>query len=264
MDDVSFGQPPDELPLDLTKPNVARMYDYFLDGKDNFPIDRETAEKVAAALPTVAGVARANRAFLQRAVRYAASQGIDQFLDLGAGLPTRGNVHEIAQQINPKSWVVYVDNDPLVLVHGRALLETDGQTRYVQGDVRYPESVLAEPRVRELINFDRPVAVLFVAILHLVNDAENPARIMRSFADAVAPGSYLIFSHAASEEQRNLRVTDAYQPTASPMLARSREEVSAILEGFELVEPGLTALHEWRPDGGEYVTNAGWAAVARK
>jgi SAM-dependent methyltransferase len=264
MNDRQLGDVTGGLPLDLTKPSVARMYDYFLGGKDNFPVDRETAEQVARALPTVAGVAQANRAFLQRAVRYAAEQGIDQFLDLGAGLPTQGNVHEIAQQVHKEARVVYVDNDPIVLVHGRALLETDDHTRIVQNDVRDPEAVLSDPQVRELIDFDRPVAVLFVAVLHFVTDDEDPAAIVRRFRDALTPGSHLVISHAAVEEKRNLRVGDAYRPTSSRMIARSREEVTALLAGLDPVPPGTVPLHDWRPTGGEYVTHAGWAAVARR
>ena len=173
-------------------------------------------------------------------------------------------MHEIAQQVRKDARVVYVDNDPIVLVHGRALLETDDHTRIVQNDAREPAAVLADPLVRELIDFDRPVAVLFVAVLHFVADNEDPAGIVRTFRDAVVPGSHFVVSHAAVEEKRNLRVGDAYRPATSPLIARSREEVSSFLDGLEVVDPGVVPLHDWHPEGGEYVTNAGWASVARK
>jgi S-adenosyl methyltransferase len=245
-------------------PSVARMYDFFLGGEDHFAVDRLAAEEVSRALPGVAGVARSNREFLRRAVRFAAERGVDQFLDLGAGLPTQGNVHEIARSVHPGARVVYVDHDPVVTSHARALLTGDGNAAVVDADLRDPGAVLSDPRVRELIEFDRPVCVLFVAVLHFLPDEEDPAGVVRRYRDAVPMGSHLVLSHAALEEQRNREVGDAYRSASAPFVARTRAQVTAFLDGLEIVGPGVVRLHEWRPDGGEYATDAGWTAVARK
>ncbi|GAB2807586.1 SAM-dependent methyltransferase [Actinoallomurus bryophytorum] len=245
-------------------PSVARMYDFFLGGKENFAVDRRAAEEVGRALPGVAGVARSNRQFLRRAVRFAAERGVEQFLDLGAGLPTQGNVHEIARSVHPGARVVYVDNDPVVTSHGRALLTGDGDAAVVDADLRDAEAVLSDPRVRELIDFDLPVCVLFVAVLHFMPDEEDPAGVIGRYRDAVPAGSPLVISHAAVEEHRNLEVEDAYRSASAPFVARTREQVTALLDGLEIVDPGVVRLHEWRPEGGEYATDAGWTAVARK
>jgi hypothetical protein len=249
---------------DPETPSVARMYDFFLGGADNFAVDRRAAEEVSRALPGVADVARSNRQFLRRAVRFAAECGVDQFLDLGAGLPTQGNVHEVARSVHPGARVVYVDHDPVVTSHGRALLTGDGHAAVVDADLRDPAVVLGDPRVRELIDFDRPVCVLFVAVLHFMPDEEDPAGVVRRYRDAVPVGSHLVVSHAAVEERRNREVGDAYRSASAPFVARTREQVAALLDGLEIVAPGVARLHEWRPDGDEYATDAGWTAVARK
>ncbi|MFD0687835.1 SAM-dependent methyltransferase [Actinomadura fibrosa] len=261
MDDATTPGPEHAL-----TPNVARMYDYFLGGKDNYACDRDAADEVERVLPTVAGVARANRAFLQRAVRYVAERGIDQFLDIGTGLPTQGNVHEIARTVQPATRVVYADNDPVVVAHARALVSTDEQTAVIQADVRDPDPLLADPQVHALLDFERPLCVLFVAVLHFVSDAEGPAGLMRRYIDAIPPGSHVILSHAAIEEQRNMQVGQTYRSTSAnaPLVARTREEVTALLDGLTILDPGVVPLHEWRPQGGEYVTHAGWTAVAQK
>lgn len=260
----SDGESAGDRPEDATVPSVARMYDYFLGGKDNYASDRAAAKKVLEALPTVEGVARANRAFLQRAVRFVAGEGVDQFLDVGTGLPTQGNVHEVARTVRPDAKVVYVDNDPMVVVHARALLATDAQTSIVQADMRSPGEIL--DAARELLDFSRPVCLLFVAVLHFLPDAEDPAGKMRRLIDAVPPGSHVVLSHAAAEEQRNIRVGETYrsQSASAPLVARTRDEVAALLDGLTVLDPGVVRLHEWRPAGGEYVTDAGWTAVARK
>jgi SAM-dependent methyltransferase len=263
MSDVG-SRVPDGAKVDPDTPSVARMYDYFLGGKDNFASDRQAAEEVTKVLPTVAGVARSNREFLRRAVRYVAGRGVDQFLDLGAGLPTQGNVHEIAQSVDPGARVVYVDSDPVVISHGRALLARDENTAVTQADMRDIGQVLGDPMVRKLIDFERPVCVLFVAVLHFLADEEDPAGLVREYREALSPGSHLIVSHAAVEEQRNIQVGDAYRSASAsaPFVARTREQVTALLDGVEIVEPGVVRLHEWRPVGGEYATDAGWTAVA--
>jgi S-adenosyl methyltransferase len=248
--------------VDPAVPSVARMYDYFLGGKDNFASDRRAAEEVARALPGVAGVARANRMFLRRAVRHVAGLGVEQFLDLGAGLPTQGNVHEVARAVHPRARVVYVDNDPVVTSHGRALLSGDEGTAVVEADLRDPGGVLGDPRVTRLIDFDRPVCVLFVAVLHFLADEEDPGGLVARYRDALPPGSHVVLSHAALEEHRNVAVGDAYRAASAPFAARTREQVTAFLDGLTIVPPGVVRLHEWRPDGGEPETDAGWTAVA--
>jgi SAM-dependent methyltransferase len=242
------------------------MYDYFLGGTNNHDADRAAAEEIRRVLPTVADVARANRAFLQRAVRFVAESGIDQFLDLGTGLPTQGNVHEVARAVRPGARVAYVDNDPLVAAHARALVDADERTAVVEADLRDPGAVLDDPQVRELIDFGRPVCVLFVAVLHFVPDERDPAGIVRRFTEAVPAGSHVILSHAAVEERRNVNVGETYrsQSANAALIARTREQVAGLLDGLTILEPGVVPLHEWRPVGGEYITGAGWTAVARK
>ncbi|MWA02827.1 SAM-dependent methyltransferase [Actinomadura sp. LD22] len=264
MDGAVQGPPPPG--VDMTTPSVARMYDYFLGGKDNYECDRLAAQEVVRALPTVEGVARANRAFLQRAVRFVAESGIDQFLDLGTGLPTQGNVHEIARRVRPGARVVYVDNDPLVAAHARALVDTDERTAVVEADLRDPATVLDDSQVRALIDFGRPLCVLFVAVLHFVPDERDPAGIVRRFTEAIPPGSHVILSHAAVEERRNVNVGETYrsQSANAALVARTREQVAGLLDGLTILEPGVVPLHGWRPAGNEYVTDAGWTAVARK
>ncbi|MDN3359562.1 SAM-dependent methyltransferase [Actinomadura sp. DC4] len=267
MASAADAEPPEtSVTLDPDIPSVARMYDFFLGGKDNFASDRRAAEEVSRALPSVAGVARSNRLFLQRAVRFVAESGIDQFLDLGAGLPTQGNVHEIAQSVHADARVVYVDNDPVVSSHGRALLALDEQTAVVEADMRDPDAILGDPHVTKLIDFDRPLCVLFVAVLHFIPDQEDPAALVRRYRDALRPGGQVILSHAAVEERRNVEVGAAYRSASasSPFVARTREQVTSFLDGMEIVDPGVVLLHEWRPEGGEFPTDAGWTAVARK
>ncbi len=231
----------------------ARMYDYLLGGKDNFPADRETAEMALAATPMVRAMARQNRAFLQRAVGFLAREaGIRQFLDIGTGLPTKGNVHEIAQAIAPDARVVYVDNDPIVLVHSRALLDNDNTT-VIQADLREPATILGHPDVRKLIDFDQPMALLLVAILHFIQDEDAPAGIVARLRDAMAPGSYLTVSHGTTDIDNAEpavadRVVRAYKRSTAPVTLRSRPEILGYFDGFELVDPGLVQIQDWRPE----------------
>ncbi len=235
----------------------ARMYDYYLGGKDNFPADREAAEQALAATPATRDMARQNRAFLQRVVRFLAREaGIRQFLDIGTGLPTQGNVHEVAQAITPDVHVVYVDNDPIVVVHSNALL-AGHNTAAIQADLRQPDVILEHPQVRELIDFDRPMAVLLVAVLHFIQDAENPAGAVARLRNAMAPGSYLAISHGSTDLPMvdpklaavAARVVRAYQRTSAPVVLRSKAQIERFFEGFELVDPGLVQIQFWRPDG---------------
>ncbi|MQA87987.1 MAG: SAM-dependent methyltransferase [Streptosporangiales bacterium] len=227
------------------------MYDYFLGGKDNYYGDREAADKIMAKAPDAPGACRANRAFLGRAVRFVACQGVQQFIDIGAGLPTQGNVHEVAHQVAPESRIVYVDNDPIVLAHGRALLPKDDTIAIIDADMRQPHAILDHPATAKLIDFSQPLAVLFVAALHFVTDEEDPAGIIRAFGERMAPGSYLILSHDTTEGHAGELLElgkDVYRHATSPMNFRSREEILLFFGDFELVPPGVTPLNQWRPD----------------
>ncbi|WP_196440377.1 SAM-dependent methyltransferase [Planomonospora sp. ID67723] len=232
-------------------PNIARMYDYFLGGKDNFPADREAAEKALAVIPEIRHSARSNRAFLQRAVGFLAEQGIDQFLDIGAGLPTQDNVHQVA----PGARVVYVDNDPTVLVHGRAILGKNERVSIVEGDLRRPKEILDNPDVRAAIDFGRPVAVLLLAIMHFIPDEHGPERIIAEFRSALAPGSYLAMSHVVIDARPEAAegITQVYDRASSPFVPRTSREVIRLFDGFELVDPGMVNLPEWRPAPGDAV-----------
>ncbi|MFC4535284.1 SAM-dependent methyltransferase [Sphaerisporangium dianthi] len=235
--------------LDLDTPSVARMYDYYLGGKDNLPVDRECAEEVIRKTPHVRLMARSNRDFLGRAVRFLAGEcGITQFLDIGTGLPTQGNVHQVAQQACPRARVVYVDNDPLVLAHARALLADNPNTHVMAGDLREPWHILGDPHVRGVLNFGEPVAVLLCAILHFIRDSEDPYAIVETFVRAMAPGSYLVISHA--ELHRDLKAaTAAYDRASAPAVLRTLVEVAGFFDGLQLVQPGVVYVPLWRPDG---------------
>ncbi len=235
--------------IDTRIPNMARMYDYALGGKDNFAADRAAVEKLFSFSPENRDVPRANRRFLRRAVRFATAQGVSQFLDLGTGLPSQGHVHEVVAEINPGAHVVYVDYDPVVVSHARALLVDSDSVTAVQADIRDPESILAHPDVTELIDFSRPVAVLFVAVLHGIPDRDDPAGIVRAFAERVPPGSYLIVSHLTSEGHPPDLVAqkeEVFARSTAPVSYRSRAEILSMFNGFSLVEPGLTAVTQWR------------------
>ncbi|MFF7249955.1 SAM-dependent methyltransferase [Embleya sp. NPDC008237] len=237
--------------VDTTRPTPARMYDYYLGGKDNFAVDREAAERVLAASAGVREAAWGNRRFLQRAVRCLADEGIEQFIDLGAGLPTVGNVHEIAQAVNPDARVVYVDNDPVVLAHGRALLAGGANTTVITGDMRRPHDILGHPDTMRLIDFRRRVAVLFVATLHFVPDEDEPYDLVRAYRETMAAGSHLVISHATTQgpsADQVAAVEDAYENATARVTMRSETEISAFFDGFDLLPPGLTRPDLWRPD----------------
>jgi SAM-dependent methyltransferase len=246
----------DTLPrgVDPNTPNVARMYDYALGGKDNFAVDRQVMEQVYAVVPYGPRPAFENRRFLGRAVRYLAQQGIAQFLDIGSGLPTMGNVHEIAQAVNPEARVAYVDYDPVAIAHSRALLVHNPSSAAIQADMRRPKDILTNPEVVGLLDFTQPMAVLFVSMLHLLHDAEDPAGIVAQFREAMAPGSYLVLSHITSEEQPAEVVTalvEVFKQAREPMVPRSRQEILHFFEGFEVIDPGLVKAPYWRPDANE-------------
>jgi hypothetical protein len=248
------------------------MYDYYLGGKDHFPADRAAADRVLALGPMVRISARANRAFLQRAVRQLAELGVDRFLDIGTGIPTAGNTHEIAQQVNPEAQVVYLDNDPVVLVHGRALLAgaAPGRTSVLAGDLRDPAAILAEPRVRALLAEGRPVALLLLAVLHFVDNADGPHAIVRRLVEALPSGSYLALSHATGDfvpERERGRGPAIYRSASAQLTLRGKDEVAGFFDGLHLLDPGLVTAAQWRPDQPARETDsrvAIWSAVARK
>ncbi|UBU09689.1 SAM-dependent methyltransferase [Nonomuraea gerenzanensis] len=263
--------------VDTTRPNVSRVYDFMLGGKDNYEADRRMAQRALEIAPDAPEAARANREFLGRVVRFLAAQaGIRQFLDIGSGLPTQGNVHEIAQSAAPGTRVVYVDHDPVVLVHGRALLAVDELSTVVEADLRNPDAIIDHPEVRRLIDFDRPVGLLMFAILHHLADDEHPAAIAARMVDRLAPGSYLAVSHFHNPGPAHPEVSKQafaaekiFNETLGTGRWRTREEILAYFDGLELLEPGLVPLPEWRPDPGDraepgitYHTFVG--AVARK
>jgi hypothetical protein len=244
------------------------VYDYWLGGKDNFAVDREVGDKVLEIHPETALSVRANRAFLARSVRYLAGQGIRQFLDVGTGLPSANNTHEVAQAVAPESKVVYVDNDPIVLTHARALLTSspEGETGYLDADIKDPEGILAG--AAELIDFTRPVAVMLVAVLHMLRDDEAPRAIVDRFMAAAAPGSFLVISHLASDVQRDTMAEMGRRLNKSmtqQFTMRTRAEVTGFFDGLALVEPGVVLTHEWRQDtDGPVNPGVLWAGVARK
>lgn len=235
--------------IDISTPSIARVYDAALGGKDNFAADRAAAEQLFSRVPGIREGALENRKILVRGVRYLAEQGIDQFLDLGSGLPTAQNTHQVAQAANPDASVVYVDIDPIVLAHGRALLSENARTRVVTADAREPDRVLALPEVRELIDFTRPVGLLMVAIVHHLNDDEDPAGTVKAYLDALPSGSYLFLTHFhANGSPEAAIIEEVLQGAHNTGRFRSREEVESFFDGTELVEPGVVTLPYWRPD----------------
>jgi len=244
--------------IDTSVPNVARIYDYILGGKDNFAADREAARQLLAAIPDIAGVVRDNRLFIGRVVRFLAGEaGIRQFLDLGAGLPTQDCVHEMAQAIAPDARVVYVDNDPVVCSHGQALLRPRDKVGFVLGDLRRPAEILRHPEVLARLDFSRPVGVLCACALHFVPDQENPHQVIAEYRDHLAPGSYLAITHgitAPSPEDDPdgivQSVTSVYQNASTQMHVRPVKEVERFFDGLEIIDPGVGWIAEWRPDPG--------------
>jgi S-adenosyl methyltransferase len=259
------------LPFDIGAAHQARVYDYLLGGKDNYAADRAAAEKAAKVYPDGAFTARANRAFLGRAVRYlAAEAGIRQFLDIGTGIPTAGNVHEVAQEIAPETRVLYADYDPVVLAHARALLASHeaGATDYIEADLRDTQAILSH--AAGLLDLTQPVAVTLVAILHAIPDADDPHGIVSTIMDAVPSGSYLVVTHMARDilDDSTQRGLDGINDGLfqQELTYRSREQVARFFEGTDLVEPGLVRVEQWRPDAAtdDQGKSFLWSAVGRK
>jgi SAM-dependent methyltransferase len=248
----SVGSTPSTL-IDQAAPNAARIYDWLLGGKDNYDADRQAARRLLRAVPEARQAARDNRAYLARVVRFLAGAGITQFLDIGSGLPAAGPVHEIARQTCPGARVAYVDHDPVVLAHARALLAShDLGVAAVPADLRDPAVLLTDRAVRELIDFDRPVAVLLIAVLHFITDADDPRGIIRAITSQLAPGSYVAVSHVTADDldpDAALAARAAYGSASVPGVARSRAEVTGFLAGLDLAPPGVTDVRRWRRPG---------------
>jgi hypothetical protein len=235
---------------DIERPSAARMYDYYLGGSHNFTADRALAEEYIRVLPEIKAISVANRAFLRRAVSLLTREGIDQFLDLGSGMPTAGNVHEVARAGNPDARVVYVDADPVTVATGNNLLTEDPGTKYLHADFRDPEEILRNPAVTSHLDFTRPVAVLMVAVLHFVPDEDDPAALVEAYRSACVPGSPLVCSHATNEYQPETmrQASDVYKRASHSMHFRSREEISSLVQGYDLLVPGLVDVIRWRPE----------------
>ncbi|MFI1916172.1 SAM-dependent methyltransferase [Nocardia sp. NPDC020380] len=252
--------------VDTGKPHPARRYDYWLGGKDNFPADRESADAVAEAFPTIRMAAVENRNFLRRVTRYlTAEAGIRQFLDIGSGLPTAGNVHEIAQDIAPESRIVYVDNDPIVLVHSRDLLNSspEGATAYMDADLRDPQRILTHPDLLATLDMTQPVALMLVAVLHFFPDDQQPFDLVRQLVEGLPSGSYLVMSHATNDymdEMDVARTDEANERSGVPFQLRSTAEFARFFTGCTMVAPGITSVTAWRPE--EYRPHPRAEAVA--
>ncbi len=243
---------PDWVPrgIDVDQPSIARVYDCYLGGFHNFAADRALVAEIRKVLPAAPLFARANRTFLTSAVRYCVQAGITQFVDLGSGIPTVGNVHEVARKADPRARVVYVDSDPVAVAHSEAILGEDEQATVIHADLREPKRIQEDPAVHRLIDFDRPVALLMVAVLHFIPDSDDPAGIIGEFAAPLVPGSYLIISHGTDDGPVSAQFTNAtnmYRQGVAAVTMRPRDEVAALFGDFELVPPGLTWVAQWRP-----------------
>jgi hypothetical protein len=277
-DSSSGGQPwnhepplPSRRDFDTTVAHPARVWDYWLGGKDNFAADREAGDQVIAAMPSVDAAARAGRTFLATAVHYlAAGMGIRQFLDIGTGLPTASNTHEVAQQVGPESRIVYVDNDPIVLTHARALLTSDarGATAYVDADLRDTGKILAE--ARNVLDFSRPVALMLLHVLHFIPDGDDPYGVVAKLMEPLASGSYLVLAHTTGElgTPGMQEAAELYNQTSSVKVTlRDKADVARFFDGMELVEPGITPVGVWRPGPMDNIPERGlstYTAVGRK
>ncbi|HWG27830.1 SAM-dependent methyltransferase [Actinospica sp.] len=260
--------------VEIEKPSTARMYDFYLGGSHNFAADRQLAARTIEAWPDVPHLCQANRAFLRRSVTHLASLGVDQFLDLGSGIPTAGNVHEVVHAINPDARVVYVDADPVAIAHSKALLAQVPEAAAVYADLRDPDAVLDSPEVAGFLDLARPVALLMFAALPFVPDSDDPAGIVAAYRDKTAPGSYLALSHGTGDYRPEAvrRVEDVYTQASHAMRLRSRDDISALMDGYELLDPGLVDIILWRPDpqsppdplGGDVTRYSMFAAVGRR
>ncbi|MFU8849941.1 SAM-dependent methyltransferase [Micromonospora sp. SL1-18] len=255
-------QRPDWAPdtIDIERPSVARMYDYYLGGSHNFAADRAAAQAMVAAVPEAPLMAQANRAFLRRAVQLLAESGVRQFLDIGSGIPTVGNVHEIAQRVDPECRVVYVDVDPVAVAHSREILAGNDRATVIREDLRQPAAILGHPEVNRLLDFTQPVAVMIVAVLHFIPDADRPEEVLRTLRAALVPGSYLVMSQASDDGRtgtgERADAEQVYRRTDNQLWIRSRGELASLFDGFELIDPGVVWVPQWRPESPEQAENA--------
>jgi hypothetical protein len=249
--------------IDLDTPNAARIYDYLLGGATNSAADREMAREVIRAMPEVEYLTWANRAFLRRAVRHLVASGVRQFIDIGSGIPTAGNVHEVAQAADPTCRVVYVDREPTAVVHSELLLQDNEFAAVLQEDFRRPGAVLASPEVQRLIDFDQPVGLLLFALLHHIGDEDDPAGLLSVYRDALPEGSYLALSHSTHEAESDhiLTVYDLYAANRTPITLRGRAEIERMIAGFEPLEPGIVHVPRWRPEFPEDADHTEEAAI---
>jgi S-adenosyl methyltransferase len=273
------GPEQDHTQIDTTVPQSARIYDYWLGGKDNFAPDRAVAEALATQIPTIRTMVRSQRVFLVRAVDYLVRKaGIRQFLDIGTGIPSLDNVHEVAQRIAPESRILYVDNDPIVLAHARALMTSteQGRTAFIPADLRRPRDILADPALRETLDLGRPVALFLVGVLHHLHDSDDPRGIVTTLLEALPSGSYFALTQPTADfdQAAMAGMAATAEQSGIPYVPRSRTQVEALLDGLVLVEPGLVPIPAWNPLDLDYPGSAevdrdpysvyGWAAVARK
>lgn len=253
MDPIDVAELAMSLPeIDPEKPSPARIYDFWLGGSQNFAVDRQVGQRAINALPGLQAGVRANRAFLGRIVRHLAERGVAQFLDLGSGVPTIGNVHEAARYVNPAARVVYVDIDPVAIAHARALLASVDEVEAILADLRRPESVLDHPLVRETLDLSAPIAVLMNAVMHFIPDAEHPDQIVRAYIDRAAPGSYISISHGtenpAQRREVETLVNDYQRSTGVPLISRDAGQLNSWLTGLEIQPPGIVTIDQWHPD----------------
>ncbi|MEH0416798.1 SAM-dependent methyltransferase [Streptomyces sp. B21-083] len=239
--------------IDISVPSVSRIYDFYLGGSHNFEVDREAARKAMEFMPGLPKIMQANRAFMRRAVRFAAAEGITQFLDIGSGIPTFGSVHEVAREVNPEARVMYVDHDPVAVAHSQAVLAGDEHADVLAADLRKPREILDSSQTQSLIDRNRPVALLLVAILHFVEDTDDPYAAVAELRDALAPGSLLVLTHASYEgiplpPERAEGAVDVYKGIRNPLVMRSRDAIARFFEGYDMVEPGLVPMPRWRPE----------------
>ncbi|MGS2616069.1 SAM-dependent methyltransferase [Micromonospora sp. LZ34] len=258
--------------MDVSVPHSARVYDWWLGGKDNFAVDRAMGSALIEAIPTLRMMAAENRRFVHRVARHLVTQaGIRQFLDIGTGIPTRPNLHEVAQELAPETRVVYVDNDPIVLAHARALMisSPEGRSEYIHADLRRPEAILADARLTETLDLGQPVALTLIAVLMLLRDEDEPGEKLRTLMRALPSGSYLAITHPTQDfnpAQMSAAVAAANQGRMT-LVPRTRAEVERFFDGWDLIEPGIVPVMAWRPDDGapdDPQAAYYWAGVARK
>ncbi|WNI20861.1 SAM-dependent methyltransferase [Streptomyces sp. ITFR-16] len=261
--------------IDISVPSVSRMYDFYLGGSHNFEVDREAARKAMEFMPGLPKIMQANRAFMRRAVRYALGEGVTQFLDIGSGIPTFGNVHEVAQTIDPAAKVAYVDHDPVAVAHSQAVLEGNEGAVIATADLRRPQEIRDSKEITGLLDLGRPVALLLVAVLHFIEDSDDPHAAVAELSELLAPGSLLVVTHASYEgipltQEQADGTVGVYKNIRNPLVMRSRDEIGRFFDGYEMVEPGLVSMPLWHPDSPVAPENedpyafSGFAGVGRK